>query len=203
MALVSGLALCLSGCTKEVQVGPATVFAYAFWVPLAIIAAGAAGAVWGFRIRRNIAREKQQRELLPDLARESSTVFQKANERFQDFRGSFVAWWLLVAGPIVALIYGPSFFVDKVFVSNDRFSIQRGLWMLPHSDVEVFNALSKIELIREFRRNNPERSTDYLVVHFKRGGTNRFAVGDLLQRGALERILEVAQSQNIPVADNR
>jgi len=203
MALLSGLALCLSGCTKEVQVGPATVFAYAFWVPLAIIAAGAAGTVWGFLIRRNIAREKQQRELLPDLACGSSTVFQKAKERFVDFRYSLFAWWLLVAGPNVALIYGPSFFIDKVFVSNDRFSVQWGLWMLPHREVEVFSALSKIELTREQDPTNSKRTKDFLVVHYEKGGTNRFAVGDLLQRGALERIIEVAQSQNVPVADNR
>jgi hypothetical protein len=205
--LTGSILLCLSGCTREVQVGPATVFMYALWVPAAVIVAGIGGTIWGVMIRRSIARERQMLEALPDLARGAasmtSSTGQRMAHRVQNLRYSLLGWWLLVFGPSFAVFYGPTLYAEKILVNQERFTIRSGLWLSPRAESAVFSALSGMELGAEFDSGNRERKREHLTVYYKKGEIRQFDVSDLMRHGALDRILEVAKGQQIPVTDNR
>lgn len=113
-------------------------------------------------------------------------------------------WMMLVAGPLLLVVFGPGTVTDHVTVNDDQFTLHTGFWFSPtHFDVR-FDDIQRIELTSETRRGRRGRKTTsyFIDCHNKSGGMDHVPIGTLMEE-AVVAVLDKAHARSIPIADLR
>ncbi len=160
----------LAGCVKEMPVAGGSAFTFELWVPAGLVVAGLVGLAIGALLL------KRRR-------------------------------W--IAGIVVGLlglfglvVFGPGLFQDKVTVTDERFELTVGFWFAPTVHRISLADGAGIEGTAEEKTGRRGRKTTDFKVVFKQtsGPSETVPVGDLMKRGAYNRLLEVAGQKGIPVS---
>ena len=112
-------------------------------------------------------------------------------------------WTLLILGPMLAFGFGPTFFTDKVTVSDSALHVHTGFWAMP-TDVSVkFDDVSSVRLTSETRRTRRGgRTTDYYFnFDMKSGPSQKVQFDTQIMKGARDRVLAEMEKRNVPVVD--
>lgn len=113
-----------------------------------------------------------------------------------------LGWGLVVVGPLLAVLVAPGVFMDKVTVSPERFRLETGLWFDRTIREARYADVVHMALTAEERVGRRGRSVSYtLECRTRSGGVVAVPVGDLMKRGGLDRIVEMARLQGVPVED--
>jgi hypothetical protein len=110
-------------------------------------------------------------------------------------------WMLIILGPLACLFLAPSFFLDRITVNPQGFTLRTGFWFSPTVHDVKFRDLARIELATEEttgRRGRREKHY-YFLCEKKSGGVDKVPLGDLMRSGASHKIAEVAHKEGIPV----
>ena len=160
----------LAGCVKETPVAGGSAFTFEPWVPAGIMVAGLVGLAVGAVLLR----------------------------RRSWFAGVVVV--LLGLGGLFVL--GPGMFNDKAVVTDERFELDVGFWFAPKTHSVLWADVAAVEGVAEEKTGRRGRkTTDFKVVFKKKSGpAETVPVGDLMKRGAYNRLLEVADRRGIPVS---
>lgn len=112
------------------------------------------------------------------------------------------AWVLIVLGPVAAVGFAPSLFLDKATVSPDRFTLRAGIWGLTAvHDINLDN-LQLVRLTSETRSGRRGRSTSYYLICDSRDGSSaKIALGNKVAEAASLRLLQAAKDRGVPIND--
>ena len=160
----------LAGCVKETQVAGGSAFTFEPWVPAGIVVAGLVGLAVGAVLLR-------RRNWLAGIV-------------------------VVLLGLLGLVVLGPGMFQDKVTVTDERFELNVGFWFAPTVHSVNLADVAGIEGTAEEKTGRRGRkTTDFKVVFRKKSGpAETVPVGDLMKRGAYNRLLEVADKKGIPVS---
>jgi hypothetical protein len=112
-------------------------------------------------------------------------------------------WGFLIAGPVAALVFAPSMFLDRVTVDEAGFSRRSGLYgMTSVQDVKYSN-VTEMRLITEEGRGRRGRKTInyYLMCDHKNGSSTKVPLGNGVIEAATPVILRAAGALGIPIID--
>lgn len=114
-----------------------------------------------------------------------------------------LGWGLLLLGPIAALGFAPSLFMEKSVVRPDGFEVHTGIWGLTAGDSANFADISRIRITAETSRTRRggKSTTYYLNCDRKSGGSGKFPMGSDVTKAAAVAILEAAREHGIPIED--
>jgi hypothetical protein len=112
-----------------------------------------------------------------------------------------MGWGMMILGCIGTILVGPGMFLEYATVSPEEFKLRTGFWFYPTSHTVRYDNISGIQVTSEEKRGRRGRKTKsfYLVCGLKSGGQEKIPVGDLMKEGAAERMLQMADSKQIPV----
>ena len=112
-------------------------------------------------------------------------------------------WGLMIGGLLAVAIFAPTMFSDKATVSPELFTLRTGFFFAPTRHEVRFADVARMDLTKEVKpgRRGRKDTSYYLNFHLKAGESRKVPIGDLMKNGALERVLVIAATQNIPVAD--
>jgi hypothetical protein len=114
-----------------------------------------------------------------------------------------VGWALLIIGPLAALGFAPSMFLDRAAVSKDGFDIRTGIWGQTVIPTVKFADLSGIRITSETRRTRRggKSTSYYYICEKKSGGSVKVPVNNAVAQAAAPIILQEASARGIPVRD--
>lgn len=112
-----------------------------------------------------------------------------------------LGWALIIGGPVLLILLVPGLFRDEVVVTLEGFQLRTGIWFCPTNHDVSFADVSGITIDQYATRGRRGRRGNNmdLLIRNSTGGTERVPVGDLMKRGGLAKILEVAKSRSIPI----
>lgn len=109
-------------------------------------------------------------------------------------------WALMLAAVLAGLLFAPGLFLDRATVSPEGFTLRTGFWFAPTRHEARFADLARIRLYAKERQTRRGRRTDVsLLCSRKTGGIAVVPVGDLMKRGPVEKILDLAEERGIEV----
>jgi hypothetical protein len=116
---------------------------------------------------------------------------------------SRAGWALLILGPLAALGFGPSMFLERTVVRKEGFEMHTGIWGQTVVPPMKFADLSGIRMTSETRRTRRGgRSTSfYLNCDKKAGGSTKVPVNNGVAQAAAKLILQEAMGQGVPFRD--
>lgn len=114
-----------------------------------------------------------------------------------------VGWGLLVGGPLAALFFAPSMFLERVIVTENGFSSRGGIWGATVSHDVEFKEIRSVRLTSEQSTGRRGRKkTNYYMICEKSDGTSaKVALGNDVAEAAAVRILMILSERGIPIVD--
>jgi hypothetical protein len=111
-------------------------------------------------------------------------------------------WALLILGPIAALGFAPSLFLDRIEVAPDRFSRHSGIWGMTAVQEFAFDEVQRMKLVtREERgRRGRRQMRQYLVCSMKNGETHELPTGNELVAAAIQHIANAAGEKGVEIS---
>lgn len=113
---------------------------------------------------------------------------------------SWRGYIIVVGGPLIALLVGPSMYTDRVKVDEQHFECRYGFWWSPSIFNIRFDDLRHIEWETEVKtsRRGGQEYNYFLLCVYKDGRRDKVAVGTLM-RQAVEEILQRARERSVPI----
>lgn len=113
------------------------------------------------------------------------------------------AWALVIAGPIAALGFAPSLFLERTVVSEKGFSVHSGIWgMTANEDVD-FASIASIRVAQEDTGGRHSREIEVLYFEKKTGGTVRLPLNNDVKIEAGKEIVVRAALLGLPLGGGR
>jgi hypothetical protein len=112
-------------------------------------------------------------------------------------------WALIILGPLAAICFAPSMFLERTIVRKDGFEMHTGIWGQTVVPPMKFADLSGIRMTSETRRTRRGgRSTNFsLNCDKKSGGSTKVPVNNGVAQAAAKLILQEAMGQGVPFRD--
>jgi hypothetical protein len=125
------------------------------------------------------------------VAAAAGWVLRKSNGRY--------GWILLILGPVAALGFAPSMFLDRVDVGPDGFSRHSGIWGMTSVQDVAFASVSNMQLETREERGRRGRRVErqYLVCNLKSGEKVELPAANDVAREAIPEIARIADSKGI------
>ena len=93
----------------------------------------------------------------------------------------------MIGGPIAALGFAPSAFLDRVVVDETSYSVRTGFWMMPNKHEVKYEDLAKVQVTVETSRGRRGRQNVnyYMVCERKDGTSEKISLGhDVVEESA-------------------
>jgi hypothetical protein len=118
-------------------------------------------------------------------------------------RSNRFGWVLMIGGPIAAIGFAPTMFMEKITVDHQHFTVRNGFWGMSREDV-VFDDLQMVNLTKEETRGRRGRKNVhyYLVCHRKNGTNAKIKVNNDVAEAAAEAIGTQFGEHNISVVNS-
>jgi hypothetical protein len=174
------LALLVGGCVSRSTAGEEAWFHYRWWIPLGILVAGAAAIPLGLLVRK--------------LA---------FSEGIVGGLSSRVGWTLLIAGPLAAFVFAPSFLFTSVTVTDNGFASRGGFFGMTAKKDVSFKGLRQIQIVEEATEGRYSRIIETLVFDRNSGEPERFPLNNDVCIEAAKEIVKRAAAQRILIVDRR
>jgi hypothetical protein len=112
----------------------------------------------------------------------------------------FAGVCVAVLGPIVAIGIAPTFYMDRVVVSEEGFYSRHGFWWDPTVHQVRFQDLNQVTLVVEEKigRRGRKNYSYYFDCSFKQGKQERIPLGDLV-RQAMPEIVKRFKEHGVPI----
>lgn len=113
-----------------------------------------------------------------------------------------LGWGLLIAGPLLTLVFAPSLFRERVSVGQEGFEVRSGIWGLTATHAIAFADVQEIRITSETTRSRSGRRTSYyLNCDLKNGGSSKVSINNAVTEAAADTILRQASAHRIPIHD--
>lgn len=114
-----------------------------------------------------------------------------------------LGWGLLILGPIAALGFAPSLFMDKTVVTPNEITVNTGIWgMTAHHNVKYDN-LQQVRITSETTRGRrgSKNTSYYLTCDCKDGSNCKLPLGNSCVEKAAVPFLTHCKAREIAVID--
>ena len=167
------LLLGASGCVRENVEGETHTFAYELWVSLSLLLGGLAATAGGW-------------------------LWKSKTESQSNY-----VWVLLIGGPIAALGFAPSLFLERSVVDNEKLTINSGIWGQTATHELKLDNLRQIRIISEESRGRRgrKRTSYYMMCDRKAGETAKVSINNDVTEAAAGEFIEQAIEHGVPVLD--
>ena len=113
-----------------------------------------------------------------------------------------LGWALLIGGPIAAIFFAPSLFLERAVVDDSMFSNQSGIWGLTAGTEVQLDEIKSIRITSKEVRSRRRRSTNYYLVCTTNDGSDvTIPVNNKVSETAGAYLLRQAAGRGIPVLD--
>ncbi len=111
-----------------------------------------------------------------------------------------LGWFLVGSGVVLALVFGPMLFTDRIVIDDRHIEHTTGFWFAPTRKGFVFAETERVR-IRTERVADPRSShnVDAWYVYLKTGKTRRLVAGDLWSSHH-DEILELLRARGVDVS---
>ena len=119
------------------------------------------------------------------------------------FRKTKYGWAAMIAGPIAALLFAPSIFLDHATVDDSSFKVNTGIWGLTAVHEVKFDEVRAIKIISEVvsGRRGRKSTNYYLLCSKTEGGDAKIPVNNRVCEEAAKLFLERASEKGIIILD--
>ncbi len=113
------------------------------------------------------------------------------------------AWALLISGPIAALGFAPSLFLDRAAVTPEAFTVRTGIWGMTAVHEVKFSDLRQVRYISEetVGRRGRKNTNYYFMCERKDGTSAKIPVGNNVVEAAAPAFIAKVLELNIALAD--
>lgn len=110
---------------------------------------------------------------------------------------SRTGWGLTILGPIAALGFAPSLFMEQVLVHDRGFDVRSGIWGMTANQNVDFDSVTSVRLAQEETGGRRSRQIEVLYFDKKSGESARFPLNNDLKIEAAKEIITRAGSLGI------
>lgn len=113
------------------------------------------------------------------------------------------SWIFLIGGPLLAIVFAPTFFLERVDVTPDRFTVRSGIWgMTAANDVEFADVVDiRLTSKTTVTRRGGRQKSYYIECRRRNGEVASVGINNAVTQAAAPAILQVAAARGIPIAD--
>ncbi len=110
---------------------------------------------------------------------------------------------LLILGPIGALGFAPSLFLESTKVDQDAFTVRSGIWGMTACHCVKYDDVRQVRIVAEQvrGRRGSKRTNYYLVCERKDGGTDKVGINNDVTESAAPHILQQMTDHNVPIVN--
>jgi hypothetical protein len=112
-------------------------------------------------------------------------------------------WTLVAAGPVVALLFAPSMYRERVQVSPDGLDVRSGFLGLTACQTVRFDGLRQIHIGQEITRGRAARAIDTLLFEWEDGGSARLPLNNDVKVAAAPLILRYTAAKRVRIVHTR
>ena len=112
-----------------------------------------------------------------------------------------LGWGLIIIGPLAALMFAPSLFLERVVVSDDGFESHSGIWGMTAGANVDFDSVTSIRIAEEKTGGRRSRWIEVLYFEMKAGEDVRLPLNNDVKIEAAMEIIERAAQRGIPVVE--
>ena len=114
-----------------------------------------------------------------------------------------LGWSLLILGPLAAIVFAPSIFLERSVVGKDGFEKNTGFWGTTVVPPVKYADLIGIRMTSETRRTRRggKSTSFYLNCDSKTGGSTKVSINNEVTKAAAKVILKEAMDHGIPFRD--
>ena len=114
-----------------------------------------------------------------------------------------LGWGLMIAGPVAALVFAPTMFLDKIVVDADHFQVRTGIVGMAETHSIKFADLKAVHLTVKTSRGRRGRKTtkEYLVCESKTGNRTEVEMSGRLATAAARPLAVQFANHQIEVID--
>lgn len=172
------LCLLMTGCVTSSVSAAGTRFHYSWWLPLGLFMAGLAFVPLGLFI-------------LGVRFGSIRLALTKQSPRF--------GWGLVIVGPIAALGFAPSLFIEQVTVTNKVIDVRSGLWPMTANQTIDFDSVKTLRITWGTIGSRRKRSVQILSFEMKSGSNAQLWLDNDVKGKAGYLIETMARARDIPV----
>ncbi len=108
-------------------------------------------------------------------------------------------WGLIIAGPILALVFGPSMLLERVLVRDNGFDVHSGIWGMTAKQTVDFDSVKSCRIVEEDTGGRRSRRIEVLLFDRDSGPAARLPLNNDVKIEARKEILLRASQLGIPV----
>ena len=109
-------------------------------------------------------------------------------------------WSLMLAAVLAGILFAPGLLLDRATVGREQFTLRTGLWFAPVRHVVRFADLAQIRVVSRERRTRRGAQTEVSLFCYRKAGSLAIVpAGDLMKRGPVQKILDIAEEQGVAV----
>lgn len=114
-------------------------------------------------------------------------------------------WTMVVLGPIAALFFAPSLYLDRAIVEEDAFSLRAGIWGLTAVHDVEFSELNQVRILSERKsgRRNRNKTSTYLLCAGKDGKDRKIPITNRVSKAAFPHVIKNLEKRGVPIMDSR
>ena len=112
-------------------------------------------------------------------------------------------WGLMIAGPIAALAFAPSLFLEQVTVTDKVIDVRSGIWGMTANQTIDFDSVKTLRIAQEATGGRNSRLIEVLYFDMKNGSNAKFALNNDVKIEAGKHIVRTMLTRDIPVVGAR
>lgn len=113
------------------------------------------------------------------------------------------AWVLMIGGPVAALGFAPSLYLDEAKLTKEGLSHRGGIWGLTASEDVKYDDIRDIHLELEITTGRRGRKNEnYYIYCETSGGQVKLSLNNDVIEMASEKFLQTAAEKGIPITKN-
>lgn len=114
-----------------------------------------------------------------------------------------LGWGLLIIGPLAAIFFAPSLFLERTVITDTTFSKRSGIWGCTASNDISIGDLEQVSIISEqVRGRRGSKRTEYFLLCQEKGGkTEKVSINNDVSQAAAACFLERVSEQGILIVD--
>jgi hypothetical protein len=115
-----------------------------------------------------------------------------------------LGWGLLIAGPILAILFGPSLFMDRASIDSKSLSIRTGIWGMTATHEVNLDKLKQVRLVSEEKtgRRGRKRTEYFMLCELTDGTSAKVPVNNSISEAVAPHFLDLVASRNLPIVDD-
>ncbi|WP_428307356.1 hypothetical protein [Lacipirellula sp.] len=111
-------------------------------------------------------------------------------------------WAMIILGPIAAIGFAPSLYLDRAAVDDSGFSLRAGIWGMTAVHDVKYDSLRQIHLTKEESYGRRGKKVSYYMVCDRTSGEPaKISLGNQCAEAAAPLFLDAAQARGIPITN--